>query len=101
MEVDKPKEMAFAVDLKVLVERAINEYYKSLERDQASSIGEMAQHIANTINGELHELEIVRKVAPIIRMIPGLQADFKLIDDRMAEVARLQNLRLPDSEGAQ
>jgi len=101
MEVDKPKEMTLAVDLQVLVERAVHEYYKSLEKDQASSIAEMAKHVANTVNGELHELEIIRKIAPIIRMIPGLQSDFKLIDDRLAEVARIQNLRLPDSEGAQ
>lgn len=53
----------------------------------------VCQHISKTIIGELYELEMVNKLAPMFRMIPQLQADFKLLDDRYAQEQKLQTLR--------
>lgn len=54
----------------------------------------VCDHIAKTIIGELHELEIVRKVAPIFRVVRSLQDDFAVIDSEEKFHTSLQGLRI-------
>jgi len=52
------------------------------------------KHIALTIVGELHELEVIRKIGPMFRMIESLKEDFRIFDERGQEDYRIRNLRI-------
>lgn len=53
----------------------------------------VSEHVAKSIIGELYELEIIRKLAPMFRMVPQLQNDFGYLDSRLAQHDKLRNLR--------
>lgn len=60
---------------------------------------QVIQHIANTIIGELYELEMIRKIAPIVREVRRLTDDFNMLDDRETKRINLAGLRIaPDSQ---
>lgn len=60
---------------------------------------QIIQHIANTIIGELYELEMIRKMAPIFREVRRLTDDFNMLDDRETKRVNLAGLRIaPDSQ---
>ena len=60
---------------------------------------QIIQHISNTIIGELYELEIIRKMAPIFREVRRLTDDFNMLDDREQKRINLAGLRIaPDSQ---
>jgi len=66
-------------------------FHKSLE--QSIDFMVVSQHIAKSVIGELYEFEIIRKLAPIFRMIPQLKGDFEYIDDRFKQEEKLRSLR--------
>ena len=55
---------------------------------------EIVKHIANTIYGELYELEMIRRMAPIFREFYRLAEDFKMIDERDQKRVNLAGLRI-------
>ncbi len=94
-------------DLQALVRRCLQECEKSghIEvQDEGLSLvitdrEEVIKHIANTVVGELTELEIIRRIAPIMREIPRLEKDFQFLDDRARTSVAEGNLRIAKEEG--
>lgn len=60
---------------------------------------QIIQHISNTIIGELYELEMIRKMAPIFREVGRLVDDFGMLDEREQKRINLAGLRIaPDAQ---
>ena len=55
---------------------------------------EVINHIANTIIGELYELEMIRRMAPMFREVSRLAHDFELLDEREQKRIDLSGLRI-------
>lgn len=82
MESQAPKTV---YQLNEIVEKALKECReaKLIRPDFEGGIvisQEAAEHISKSVIGELHELEIIRRLAPIFREIPRLVKDFQLVD---------------------
>lgn len=61
----------------------------------------LVQHISKTVIGELHELELINRLAPIFRSIRQLAHEFEEVDAAHAAEARRLNIRKdPTIEGA-
>src|SRR3990172_5545019 len=60
---------------------------------------ELVKHISKTTIGELYELEVIRKLAPIFRMFRELNNDFLEIDQSTNEEFRRLNLRRNPPQG--
>jgi len=59
----------------------------------------LAEHIALTIIGELRELEVLRKVAPMFRAFRQIENDLNELDVVAVEEFKLRNLRRVPQEG--
>jgi hypothetical protein len=55
---------------------------------------ELVKHISRTIVGELFELEIIRRLAPVFREVKRLCNDFELLDIKEQERINIQGLRI-------
>lgn len=53
-------------------------------------------HISHTIIGELHELDLIRKLQPFARALPQILDDFSFLEDRMNSQSRKMSLRMKD-----
>jgi hypothetical protein len=58
----------------------------------------LAEHIALTIVGELQELELIRKIAPMFRMFRQLEQNFLELDSATEHEAKMRSLRVPPPE---
>lgn len=54
-------------------------------------------HVAKTVIGELHELEIIRKLAPMFRMFRSIERDMEFIENRQVAEQNIANLRINKS----
>jgi len=93
-------------DLEEMVRSATEEFFKSLIQTDHPQMNRrledlfhglppgLYKHIALTIVGELHELEVIRKIGPMFRMIESLKEDFRIFDERGQEDYRIRNLRI-------
>jgi len=92
-------------DLENIIERCFEECVKSeyiqkqitAERDEIAVIvnrDEVVKHISKTIIGELHELEVIRRISPIFREFRRLEKDFQHFDDLQKLEGDLQTLRI-------
>lgn len=88
--------------LEQIVKRALEECVqagtirKEVVEDNHFNIDAAASHISQTIIGELHELEIIRRLAPIFREIPRLVKDFQLIDAEQATESHRAALKIQE-----
>ena len=95
--------------LRDLIERAVREYAKMFEphypRTQSlfnDHSRQLADHISKTIIGESFELELVRKMRPMVRehgalmrLIGYVSKDFQFLEDDDHNYDTLMNLREP------
>jgi hypothetical protein len=100
------KNLITMYELQTLVERCFdelegNEFISKLETTEAGpgqkvivNRQEVINHIANTIIGELHELEMIRRFAPMFREINRLAKDFEMLDEKEQLRANLSGLRI-------
>jgi hypothetical protein len=97
-------------NLNNLIERAIMEasdFHKKNKYDITSKVlatqsRVLANHISKTIIGELFELELVRKMQPLLRdqgawmrLVGYVAQDFKFLEDDEKNYTELINLRSP------
>ena len=96
-------------DLERLIKRCFEESEKSGDIKPASGWGDrnskvlvnsdaVAKHISMTIIGELFELEIVRKIAPMFRQFRSLERDLSYVEERQAADTALLGLRIATPE---
>jgi hypothetical protein len=95
--------------LKPLIERAIMEYTETLVEDPLvreifyMRARALSDHISKTIIGESFELELVRKMRPMIRehgalmrLVGYVAKDFQFLEEDDHNAEALQNLRASD-----
>lgn len=99
------KNVVTSYELQSLIERCFAECKEAnfiaanLETKQTILLneGEVINHIANTIIGELHELEMIRRIAPMFREVRRLEGDFNMLDDKEQQRINLAGLRIAKS----
>lgn len=64
-----------------------------------ASRADAIKHIAFTIQGELFELELCRRLSPIFRGVARLAKDFQYLDDRGRVIKQLASLRISTEGG--
>lgn len=103
----EPSERKTVLDLEEIVGRALSE---CVEAKMISAEGEsllyvetekVAKHIALTVIGELHELEVLRKIGPVIRAVNGILKDFEFFDEVERNYQKLMATRVGQQEGGQ
>ncbi len=81
-----------------LIKKAAREFYDDaqLPIGQTLIINErdLVKHIALTIVGELHEFEVIRRIAPLFREVNRLQSDFRYFEEREAADQQMRSLRI-------
>lgn len=60
---------------------------------------ELVKHISRTIVGELYELELIRRIAPIFREVKRLTSDFEFLDVKEQERINISGLRIAPNQG--
>lgn len=101
----EPSERKTVLDLEEIVGRALSECVEakmiSAEDEGALYLEtpKVAKHIAMTIIGELHELEVLRKIGPVIRAVSSLIKDFEFFDEVERNYQKLMATRVGQQEG--
>lgn len=96
---EKPKTV---YQLEQIVKKALEECVqagsirKEVVEDNHFNMDAVANHISQTVIGELHELEIIRRLAPIFREIPRLVRDFEHVDTEQTADSRRGSLKIQE-----
>lgn len=91
-------EQASAIETQSFLETTENGQ-GTVERKVIADREQIIQHISNTIIGELYELEMIRKIAPMVREVGRLIDDFGMLDERETKRINLAGLRIaPDAQ---
>jgi len=102
---DRPKQTIY--QLEKLIERCLNESERAGDLAVANPTAKVKhrilinednviRHISMTIIGELHELEIIRKMGPMFRQFRSVERDFFFLEDQQKGFEGLQALKIPD-----
>ena len=104
---NEPVERKTVLDLEEIVKRTLNE---CVEAKMISAEGDgllyvqtekVAKHIALSIIGELHELEVLRKIGPVIRAINSIIRDFEFFDEVERNYQKVMAAKIGQQEGGQ
>lgn len=88
-------------DLKKLIERCFEECERNGAIVEANNTKILlrpmvvSEHITRTIIGELYELEILRKLGPLMRQQKAIESDMKMLEERSDEEWKLAQRRVP------
>ena len=104
---NEPSERKTVLDLEEIVKRTLNECVeaKMISAEDEGALymetAKIAKHISLSIIGELHELEVLRKIGPVIRAINSIIRDFDFFDEVERNYQKAMAAKIGQQEGGQ